>query len=576
MNKMERLQEVNETIAALRSDSFILGEQCGQIGEYVSAEKFLPADLMDKTIRCLQNIKDAQISCGEGFRTLCGSSEIPETYAEAEDKMEKLHELFCKEEILQAAKRFQKLETDNPLEIIALREAQEKIVIADPEEMTLEGCRERYQPYIDFLVTLEEEEAGKRIQYVRKLEEYFSPELIAGAVITRDIHDPQEVDIPFVEEDLDDYDEGFEENAVPSAMSDEETDEIADGLEKLTEDVTQAESSEEEAAEADPEVKEAVEEACEAAETEAAGPEALEAEEEAETAGPEAEEAEEEAEAAGPEAEEAEEEAEAVVSEAEEAEEETEAAASEESEEEAGAEEAVEEEPFREDAEKVSAEEITDEGTEEAGEEQENTASGEEFPAMENYLDDFDEKYIEYYQMATGAKDGTERSGFITWPASGETFGPEGVKNVLESLGFRVADIEEQDRIRNKYENYKVVLEPQDDGKNGKESAALANFRQDACEDGFRVVCLYGSFTGEELSRAFREIGNRHHTLILFQDPVTQGVRRSLVRLVRREGLRKIFAVLDRVACEYMNNNYREEEINRIFLDIIMPGPDAK
>ena len=57
---------------------------------------------------------------------------------------------------------------------------------------------------------------------------------------------------------------------------------------------------------------------------------------------------------------------------------------------------------------------------------------------------------------------------------------------------------------------------------------------------------------------------------------MTQGVRRSLVRLVRREGLRKIFAVLDRVAYEYMNYNYREEEIKKIFLDIIMPGPDAK
>ena len=101
-----------------------------------------------------------------------------------------------------------------------------------------------------------------------------------------------------------------------------------------------------------------------------------------------------------------------------------------------------------------------------------------------------------------------------------------------------------------------MVLEPQDDGKNEQESTALTNFFNDACENGFRVVCLYGSFSGEELSRAFREIGNRHHTLILFQDPVTQGVRRSLVRLVRREGLRKIFAVLDRVAYEYMNQFY--------------------
>lgn len=575
---MDRLQGVNETIAALRSDSLMLGEQCGQIGEYVSAEKFLPTDLMDRTISCLQNIKDAQISCGEGFQALCGSSEIPETYAEAEDKMEKLHELFCKEEILQAAVRFQKLETENPLEIDVLREAQEKIVIADPSEMTLEDCRERYQPYIDFLVTLEEEDAGKRIRYVRKLEEYFAPELIAGAVITRDIHDPQEIDVPFVEEDLDDYDEGYEETAVPSAMSDEETDEIAEGPGGLTENVTQDIIQEEEEA-AGETVPEAAEEETEAEGTTAgeAVPEAAEEETAAEeTAAEETipEDSEEEAvEEAVSEAVE-EEAAEEAVPEA--AEEETaEEAVPEAVDEEAAAENAADEVPFREGPEE-SPEEKSDFGAEEVGEAQENTVRGETVPPMENYLDDFDEKYIEYYQLATGAKDGTEKSGLIAWPAGGETFGPEGVKNILESLGFRVTFIEELDRIRNKYENYRVVLEPQNDGKNEQESTALTNFFNDACENGFRVVCLYGSFSGEELSRAFREIGNRHHTLILFQDPVTQGVRRSLVRLVRREGLRKIFAVLDRVAYEYMNYNYREEEIKKIFLDIIMPGPDAK
>ena len=542
MNKMQKLQSVNDQIRTLRNDNNVLAELCARIEGYVKEGKFLPADLYDSAIMQLNSMKEAQDVCRKDYTDLVGTDSLPVTFSEADEKMEKQRELFCKEEIIHYAVRFRNLVTDNPVEAAALKEAQDKTEIVDPSTLTLEECRIKYQPYIDYLNALTEKNVYTRIGYVRKLEESFVSELVAGAIINQDIHDSGNAEETFEEEDLDDYDLNSEETvAAPSFIEDEdpddvETDEIEDAVPEEA-----AEQAEETAA-AEDIAEDAVEEEIPTAEViaEDTPSEEIPAEE---TSVEEIEE-------------ESADEAEADVTET----------------------SAVE-----------TSEEAVVETTDKAGnfpageaEAQEGEAAdkaaeaAEEIPVIEDYLEDFDRNYVSYYRAAADKEEPLTAQHLFGWAKDSETFGAEGIKNILTDIGFHVHEIEEQDKIRGKYENYNVVLEGRDSALDGDEPTPLVNFKREACLEGFRVVCLYGTFSGEALSRAFREIGNRHHTLIFFQEPMTQGVRRSLVRLVRKEGLRKEFAVIDKVVYAYLERNYTPDRIKKMFLDIVMPGPETK
>ena len=548
MNKMQKLQSVNDQIRTLRKDNDVLAELCLRIEDYIRDKKFLPTDLYESTILQLRNMKEAQELCRNDYTALVGAENLPETFSEADERMVKQYELFCKEEIIQHAVRFRNLVTDNQLEADALKEAQERTEIVDPNTLTLEDCQVKYQPYIDFLSALTEKNVYTRIGYVRKLEETFSSELIAGAIINQDIYEPDNEEEGFEEEDLDEYDANPEETvAAPSFISDEDADEAEnDDIEDAIDDVN-----------------EQAEEIAAAEETDDASAEEIAEEDDAseEVAVEEvAEEAEPEEEASGNASEE-EQDTEAIT-------EDTETSA-EEPAGEAAAEAADEDSNFP-----VRDEEVqTGEEAETATEAEE---AAEEIPVIEDYLEDFDRNYVSYYRTASDKEEPLAAQHLSSWTEDGETFGAEGVKKLLSDIGFHVHEIEEQDKIRGKYENYNVVLEGQDSVLDGDEPTPLVNFKREACLEGFRVVCLYGTFTGEALSRAFREIGNRHHTLIFFQEPMTQGVRRSLVRLVRKEGLRKEFAVIDKVVYAYLERNYKADQIKKMFLDIVMPGPDTK
>ena len=538
MNKMQKLQSVNDQIRTLRNDNNVLAELCARIEGYVKEGKFLPADLYDSAIMQLNSMKEAQDVCRKDYTDLVGTDSLPETFSEADKKMEKQHELFCKEEIMQYAVRFRNLVTDNPVEAVALKEAQDKTEIVDPNTLTLEECRVKYQPYIDYLNALTEKNVYTRIGYVRKLEESFVSELVAGAIINQDIHDSGNVEETFEEEDLDDYDLNSEETvAAPSFIEDEDPDDAeANELEDAVPDVVAEQAEEPVETEEIP--------AAEASAEEAAAEDTPSEEIPAEVTS--VEEIEEES-----------------VNEAETGVTETSAV---ETSEEAAVETADEAGNFPVGDAKAQEEEAAVEAAEAA----------EEIPVIEDYLEDFDRNYVSYYRAAADKEEPLTAQHLSGWAKDSETFGAEGIKNILTDIGFHVHEIEEQDKIRGKYENYNVVLEGQDSALDGDEPTPLVNFKREACLEGFRVVCLYGTFSGEALSRAFREIGNRHHTLIFFQEPMTQGVRRSLVRLVRKEGLRKEFAVIDKVVYAYLERNYKPDRIKKMFLDIVMPGPETK
>lgn len=538
MNKMQKLQSVNDQIRTLRNDNNVLAELCARIEGYVKEGKFLPADLYDSAIMQLNSMKEAQDVCRKDYTDLVGTDSLPETFSEADKKMEKQHELFCKEEIMQYAVRFRNLVTDNPVEAVALKEAQDKTEIVDPNTLTLEECRVKYQPYIDYLNALAEKNVYTRINYVRKLEESFVSELVAGAIINQDIHDSGNVEETFEEEDLDDYDLNSEETvAAPSFIEDEDPDDAeANELEDAVPDVVAEQAEEPVETEEIP--------AAEASAEEAAAEETPSEEIPAEVTS--VEEIEEES-----------------ANEAETGVTETSAV---ETSEEAAVETAYEAGNFPAGDATAQEEEAAVEAAEAA----------EEIPVIEDYLEDFDRNYVSYYRAASDKEEPLAAQHLASWTKDGETFGPEGVKKILTDIGFHVHDIEEQDKIRDKYENYNVVLEGRDSVLDGNEPTPLVNFKREACLEGFRVVCLYGTFSGEALSRAFREIGNRHHTLIFFQEPMTQGIRRSLVRLVRKEGLRKEFAVIDKVVYAYLERNYKPDRIKKMFLDIVMPGPETK
>ena len=73
MNKMQKLQSVNDQIRTLRKDNDVLAELCLRIEDYIQDKKFLPADLYDSALLQLRSMKEAQELCRNDYTALVGA-----------------------------------------------------------------------------------------------------------------------------------------------------------------------------------------------------------------------------------------------------------------------------------------------------------------------------------------------------------------------------------------------------------------------------------------------------------------------------------------------------------------------
>lgn len=199
-----------------------------------------------------------------------------------------------------------------------------------------------------------------------------------------------------------------------------------------------------------------------------------------------------------------------------------------------------------------------------------------------DYLRDFLDNYDDYYRpvaannasvanLVSNKTRNKEQRGAKrladNWLPGGSSLGRTRLINLLSILGFIIDDksVKDQKPI-SRYEHYTVYP-----NSVPKVTHHIAPFGSGAVNDGFRVVCLNGVYSADNLIDVMKLIGNTKHTLILLDCALTKGERRRLARKTKNSLEDKLFVVVDRTVIMYLIKNYDENHINRMLIEITAP-----
>lgn len=203
---------------------------------------------------------------------------------------------------------------------------------------------------------------------------------------------------------------------------------------------------------------------------------------------------------------------------------------------------------------------------------------------MKDYLQDFLNHYNNYIKSVanndktlraqvkpyrTANKDTRAAERLLNaWPKGNNDIKPD---ELLSSLGFKLANVAEMDKVDGKFPSFFVKLQKALGGRVNNYNHPVPAFGSLGETDGFRIVFIFGAYDAERLVEIFHNIGDEKHTLIILDYALKESARRRLALLVKGKANCKIFAVLDRVVLKYLYDNYSEQTITKQLLHIIMP-----
>ena len=163
------------------------------------------------------------------------------------------------------------------------------------------------------------------------------------------------------------------------------------------------------------------------------------------------------------------------------------------------------------------------------------------------------------------------RSLISLWLSNGGHMGEERIQKLLYMLGFAIEKATEKERIADKIENYEVTLKKNQNGKKANYKHPIAAFGSEAMQDGFRVVCLYGTYDADRLIEMYREIGDAMNTIVLLDCSLNRDQRQRLARKIKKEASNAVFGLIDRVAFMFLVNNYKDATISKMLMSVMMP-----
>lgn len=173
-------------------------------------------------------------------------------------------------------------------------------------------------------------------------------------------------------------------------------------------------------------------------------------------------------------------------------------------------------------------------------------------------------------RIASGKAKKETRGGAVLitkWPTQKADY-TDDLTDFLERLGFRVKTVS---RDSGKYESYTVYCNK----KTGKAvyDHPIAAFGSDTETEGFRVLCLYGTFTPDALLKCFVEVNaTPKNTLVLLNHRLTLPERRMLAKKIKQEkSITKTFIVIDRVTLYYLATHYSAEDISKRLMAVTLP-----
>ncbi len=203
----------------------------------------------------------------------------------------------------------------------------------------------------------------------------------------------------------------------------------------------------------------------------------------------------------------------------------------------------------------------------------------------EDFLQDFLDNYDDYYRPVSSNR--TNLASLVSnrvrnkqgrgaqrlvdnWLPGGGMLGPDRLRNLLTTMGFRIDRITAQNPI-GKFENFVVHTASATDGMRNNYTHPIAALGSDAIQNGFRVVCINGTYDADSLIDVMKQIGNARHTIILLDCALPLAERRHLARKTKSDLADKLFAVIDRTVLMFLIRNYDETRINRMMVALVTP-----
>ena len=155
------------------------------------------------------------------------------------------------------------------------------------------------------------------------------------------------------------------------------------------------------------------------------------------------------------------------------------------------------------------------------------------------------------------------------WIPRGGPANTELLSNLLTKLGFKPVSIEPDESID--FEAYHVFCRKQIGKVNYVHH--IPAFGSKSETEGFRVLCLYGTYNCDALMDKFRSANSTaKHTLVLLDFALNIEERRRLARKIKEEkSFSKTFIVIDRVILFYLAKHYAENTVLRRLLAVTLP-----
>ena len=153
------------------------------------------------------------------------------------------------------------------------------------------------------------------------------------------------------------------------------------------------------------------------------------------------------------------------------------------------------------------------------------------------------------------------------WPTQKADYTVD-LKMFLRKLGFDPKSVTPDS---GKYESYTVYCNK----RIGKVvyPHPIAAFGSETETNGFRVLCLYGTFGPDALLSRFLEVNaTPQNTLVLLNHRLTLPERRMLAKKIKQEkSITKTFIVIDRVTLLYLAKHYSEGDISKRLMAVTLP-----
>ncbi len=155
------------------------------------------------------------------------------------------------------------------------------------------------------------------------------------------------------------------------------------------------------------------------------------------------------------------------------------------------------------------------------------------------------------------------------WIPRGGPANTELLSALLTRLGFKPVSVVADESID--FEAYHVFCRKQIGKVNYIHH--IPAFGSKSETEGFRVLCLYGTYNCDALMDKFRSANSTAvHTLVLLDFALNIEERRRLARKIKEEKtFSKTFIVLDRVVLFYLAKHYAENTVLRRFLAVTLP-----